>query len=249
MLGRILDALHTNLSVRFLDVRLLVAGDFGGRGLRLPDRVEVGDLGGCCNRIAAFDRDSRIVRIPIPAEEFVAVSSWLLAGNGERHLAGVGLFSLRSRYTIFIAAVGVVVQGVGDLRVGILRDQIDRRTLVAGRRPTHVEIPRLRVRIRFLAPANDLIAAVHSCSARSRLDVADGDNVVAVGPVAVIRRVLANKLRLFRRAVIVAEVELIADIKNGERYIDLVAGIQRLRTDVASRNRRHRQHAEHHNQN
>lgn len=78
MLGRILDALHTNLSVRFLDVRLLVAGDFGGRGLRLPDRVEVGDLGGCCNRIAAFDRDSRIVRIPIPAEEFVAVSSWLL---------------------------------------------------------------------------------------------------------------------------------------------------------------------------
>ena len=85
----------------------------------LPDRVEVGDLGGCCNRIAAFDRDSRIVRIPIPAEEFVAVSSWLLAGNGERHLAGVGLFSLRSRYTIFIAAVGVVVQGVGDGHIGL----------------------------------------------------------------------------------------------------------------------------------
>ena len=245
------DVLYLNLpDSRF---QIVIGGSRNKRGLRIfcfPDRVEVGDLGGCCNRIAAFDRDSRIVRIPIPAEEFVAVSSWLLAGNGERHLAGVGLFSLRSRYTIFIAAVGVVVQGVGDLRVGILRDQIDRRTLVAGRRPTPVEIPRLRVRIRFLAPANDLIAAVHSCSARSRLDVADGDNVVAVGPVAVIRRVLANKLRLFRRAVIVADVELIADIKNGERYIDLMAGIQRLRTDVTvSRKCRHRQHAEHHNQN
>ena len=345
MLGRILDALHTNLSVRFLDVRLLVAGDFGGRGLltldrerhaaflgnplaahpsqgeffrvvaservcavrgnvaanirvrsngdlagiaigrvafyladregvflkiicflrvigrfcaaldrnqtgflevaftgldrliggwglRLPDRVEVGDLGGCCNRIAAFDRDSRIVRIPIPAEEFVAVSSWLLAGNGERHLAGVGLFSLRSRYTIFIAAVGVVVQGVGDLRVGILRNQIDRRALVASRRVFQVEAPSLRVRICFLAPANDLIAAVHSCSVRSCLDIADGDRVVVVGRVAVIRRVLAYKLRVFRCTVIVADTELIADIKNGESYIDLMAGIQCLRTDT-----------------
>ena len=33
MLGRILDALHTNLSVLFLEFRLLVAGDFGGRGV------------------------------------------------------------------------------------------------------------------------------------------------------------------------------------------------------------------------
>ena len=198
----------------------------------LPDRVEVGDLGGCCNRIAAFDRDSRIVRIPIPAEEFVAVSSWLLAGNGERHLAGVGLFSLRSRYTIFIAAVGVVVQGVGDLRVGILRNQIDRRALVASRRVFQVEAPSLRVRICFLAPANDLIAAVHRRSVRSRLDIADGDRVVVVGRVAVRRRILAYKLRLFRCAGIVADAELIADIKNGESYIDLMAGIQCLRTDT-----------------
>ena len=56
--------------------------------------------------------------------------------------------------------------------------------------------------------------------------------MVVVGRVAVVRLVLAYKLRLFRRAVIVADVELIADIKNGERYIDLMAGIQCLRTDT-----------------
>ena len=253
MLGRILDALHTNLSVRFLDVRLLVAGDFGGRGLRLPDRVEVGSLSGCCNRIARHDGRLRCVRFPIPAEEVVAFSGRNRAGNGERHRAGAAL--LRHRGGAWhvgdeIRRVGVVGQGVGDFGVRVLRDQIDRRTLVAGGIPALVEGPNRRVLICFLAPADDLIAAVHRRSVRSRLDIADGDRVVGVGRVAVRRRILAYKLRLFRCAVIVADTELIADIENGERYIDLVAGIQRLRTDtVVSRKGRHRQHAEHHNQN
>ena len=56
--------------------------------------------------------------------------------------------------------------------------------------------------------------------------------MVVVGRVAVIRRVLAYKLCVLRCAVIVADTELIADIENGERYIDLVAGIQCLRTDT-----------------
>ena len=117
MLGRILDALHTNLSVRFLDVRLLVAGDFGGRGLRLPDRVEVGSLSGCCNRIARHDGRLRCVRFPIPAEEVVAFSGRNRAGNGERYHAGVGLFSLRVGYRHIgyriVRDVIVIGQGVG----------------------------------------------------------------------------------------------------------------------------------------
>lgn len=109
-------ALHTNLSVRFLDVRLLVAGDFGGRGLRLPDRVEVGGLSGCCNRIARHDGRLRCVRFPIPAEEVVAFSGRNRAGNGERYHAGVGLFSLRVGFRHIgdcVCRVFVVVQGVG----------------------------------------------------------------------------------------------------------------------------------------
>ena len=229
------DVLYLNLpDSRF---QIVIGGSRNKRGLRIfcfPDRVD--GLGrivlGQRNLVAAMVLHNRSIRIVCPAKERVAVAGGNRAGNGERCLAGVGLGSLRSRYTIFIAAVGVVVQGVGDLRVGILRNQIDRIALVAGRRPSPVERPRRRVRIRFFAPANDLIAAVHSCSVRSCLDIADGDRVVVVGRVAVRLRVLAYKLRLFRRAVIVADVELIADIKNGEPYIDLMAGIQCLRTDT-----------------
>ena len=229
------DVLYLNLpDSRF---QIVIGGSRNKRGLRIfcfPDRVD--GLGrivlGQRNLVAAMVLHSRSIRLVCPAKERVAVAGGNRAGNGERCLAGVGLFSLRSRYTIFIAAVGVVVQGVGDLRVGILRNQIDRRALVAGSRPGLVEGPNCRVRIRFFAPANDLIAAVHRRSVRSCLDIADGDRVVVVGRVAVRLRVLAYKLRLFRRAVIVADVELIADIKNGEPYIDLMAGIQCLRTDT-----------------
>ena len=93
-----------------------LGGLVGGRGLRLPDRVEVGGLSGCCNRIAASDCDSRIVRIPIPAEEVVAFSGRNRAGNGERYRAGVGLFSLRVGFRHIgdcVCRVFVVVQGVG----------------------------------------------------------------------------------------------------------------------------------------
>ena len=212
-----------------------LGGLVGGRGVRLPNGVESGGRGGCCNPITRLDGGRCCVRFPIPAEEVVAFSGRNRAGNGERHRAGAAL--LRHRVGAWhvgdeIRRVGVVGQGVGDFGVRVLRDQIDRRALVAGRIPTLVERPNRRVRICFLAPANDLIATVHSCSVRSRLDVADGDRVVVVGRVAVRRRILAYKLRLFRCAVIVADTELIADIENGERYIDLVAGIQRLRTDT-----------------
>ena len=226
------DVLYLNLpDSRF---QIVIGGSRNKRGLRIfcfPDRVE--------GRVGSSDLD-RAIRLICgdtilrlrPALEYIILSGRGRCRNVERCLAGVGLGSLRSRYTIFIAAVGVVVQGVGDLRVGILRNQIDRRALVASRRVFQVEAPSLRVRICFLAPANDLIAAVHSCSVRSCLDIADGDRVVVVGRVAVIRRVLAYKLRVFRCTVIVADTELIADIKNGESYIDLMAGIQCLRTDT-----------------
>ena len=212
-----------------------LGGLVGGRGVRLPNGVELGGRGGCCNPITRLDGGRCCVRIPSPAEEGVVGSFRPLVGNGERHRAGAGRFSLRvgcRHIGDCVCRVFVVVQGVGDFGVRVLRDQIDRRALVAGRIPTLVERPNRRVRIRFFAPANDLIAAVHRRSVRSRLDVADGDRVVVVGRVAVRRRILAYKLRLFRCTGIVADVELIADIKNGERYIDLMAGIQCLRTDT-----------------
>ena len=192
------------------------------------------------NLIAAEVLRSRSILLVSPTSEGVAVTSRLAFVDVDFvAFRRCGCLNIPSRTTNVVKLVNQMVGVHGGGRVGVLRNQIDRIALVAGSSPTPGEVKNLRVRFRFLAPANDLIAAVHSCSVRSFLDVADGDRVVAVGRVAVIRRVLANKLRLFRRAEIVAEVELIADIKNGEPYIDLVAGTQR-------RQRRYRQQGEHH---
>ena len=93
-----------------------LGGLVGGRGVRLPDGVEVGGLSGCCNRIARFDGGRCCVRIPSPAEEGVAVSARPRVGNGERYHAGVGLFSLRVGFRHIgdcVCRVFVVVQGVG----------------------------------------------------------------------------------------------------------------------------------------
>ena len=206
------------------------------------------------DRLSALVLRSHSIRLVRPSNVIIATAVHQLRcinmkREGSRRCGPIRYFREPSTVRAVVILIIQIVH-VGRVRVGVLRDQIDRRALVAGRIPTLVERPNRRVRICFLAPADDLIAAVHSCSVRSRLDIADGDRVVVVGRVAVRRRILAYKLRLFRCAVIVADTELIADIENGERYIDLVAGIQRLRTDtVVSRKGRHRQHAEYHNQN
>ena len=172
------------------------------RVVLLPDGVD--GLGAVCmlnvNRAARPILRNGRSRTVSPTIEGVAVSDRLIVGNGERHRAGTAL----QRHRFGVRHVGdgiyrvlVVVQGVGDLRVGVLRDQIDRRTLVAGRRPSLVERPRRRVRVRFLAPAHNLVARVHGSTASRRLDVADGDGVIVVRRVAVIGLILADKLGLF----------------------------------------------------
>ena len=93
-----------------------LGGLVGGRGVRLPNGVELGGRGGCCNRIARLDGRLRCVLFPSPAEEVVAFSDRPRVGNGERHLAGVGRFSLRVGIRHIgdcVCRVFVVGQGVG----------------------------------------------------------------------------------------------------------------------------------------
>ena len=93
-----------------------LGGLVGGRGVRLPNGVESGGRGGCCNPITRLDGGRCCVRFPIPAEEVVAFSGRNRAGNGERYHAGVGLFSLRVGFRHIgdcVCRVFVVVQGVG----------------------------------------------------------------------------------------------------------------------------------------
>ena len=234
-----------NLVHRWMRCRTRLTSRRTGAAIRIilqfkewhPDGVD--GLGrillGQYDRISALVLRSHSIRLVRPANVIISTAGQLRSINikpeGGRRRGPIRHFrEPRAVRAVVILIIQIV--HVGRVRVGVLRDQIDRRTLVAGGIPALVEGPNRRVRTRFLAPADDLIAAVHSCSVRSRLDIADGDRVVVVGRVAVRLRVLAYKLRLFRCTVIVADVELIADIKNGERYIDLMAGIQRLRTDT-----------------
>ena len=233
------DVLYLNLPDS--GFQIVIGGNRNKRGLRsalFPDGVD--GLGrivlGQCDRLSARVLRSRSIRLVRPANVLIATAVLQLRcinmkREGSRRCGPIRYFREPSTVRAVVILIIQIVH-VGWVRVGVLRDQIDRRALVAGRRVFQVEAPSLRVRICFLAPANDLIAAVHSCSVRSCLDIADGDRVVVVGRVAVIRRVLAYKLRVFRCTVIVADTELIADIKNGESYIDLMAGIQCLRTDT-----------------
>ena len=114
MLGRPLDALHTNIDILIFKVRLRVVGRV--RGLRLPDGVEIGGRGGCCNRIARFDGGLCCVRIPSPAEEGVALSARLIAGNGERHRAGTAL----QRHRFGVRHVGDGIRRVLVVGQGVL---------------------------------------------------------------------------------------------------------------------------------
>ena len=93
-----------------------LGGLVDGRGLRLPDGVEIGGRGGCCNRIARLDGGLCCVRIPSPAEEGVALSARLIAGNGERHRAGTAL----QRHRFGVRHVGDGIRRVLVVGQGVL---------------------------------------------------------------------------------------------------------------------------------
>ena len=89
----------------------------GRRGLGvlyLPDQIA--GRGGCCNRIARFDGGLCCVRIPSPAEEGVALSARLIAGNGERHRAGTAL----QRHRFGVRHVGDGIRRVLVVGQGVL---------------------------------------------------------------------------------------------------------------------------------
>ena len=93
-----------------------LGGLVGGRGVRLPDGVEIGGRGGCCNRIARLDGGLCCVRIPSPAEEGVALSARLIAGNGEHHRAGTAL----QRHRFGVRHVGDGIRRVLVVGQGVL---------------------------------------------------------------------------------------------------------------------------------
>ena len=126
------------------------------------------------------------------------------------------------------AAIGIIVQRVCIFRggIGVLRYEINRRTLVAGGRTALVKRPRCGIGIGFFRPTDDLLAAVDGSATCGGLDIRNRNRVVVIRGIGVIRLVLANKLGLFGRTVIVANVEFVTHIQDGESDIDLMPGVQ-----------------------
>ena len=128
--------------------------------------------------------------------------------------------------------------GLDGGRIGVLRYEIDRSTLVAGGRTALVKRPRFGICIGFFRPTDDLVAAVNSSAICGGLNVRNRDCVVVICGVAVRRGILANKLGLFGRTVIVANVEFVTHIQDGEGDIDLMPGVQSGGSYTGSGNRR-----------
>ena len=231
-----------------------LGGHVGGRGVRLPNGVESGGRGGCCNPITRLDGGRCCVRFPIPAEEVVAFSGRNRAGNGERHRAGAAL--LRHRVGAWhvgdeIRRVGVVGQGVGDGGGNsLLRNQVNRIRCLHSSRTGDVEVINCGVLFGLFRPANEFIARIQLAFQRRNADISELADQNRMIEARMACAILACIGLINRHAIAIASVELIADIKN--LVLDCLCFIrfQRLRTDtVVSRKGRHRQHAEHHNQN
>ena len=188
---------RTRLTIRRTDAAIRIIPQFKGWH---PDRVDGPGriVLGQRNLFAAEVLRSRSILLVSPTNEGVAVTSRLAFVDVELvAFRRCGCRNIPARTTNVVKLVNQMVGVLGGGRVGILCHQINGSSFVAGRRPTHVEIPRLRVRIRFLAPAHNLVARVHGSTASRRLDVADGDGVIVVRRVAVIGLILADKLGLF----------------------------------------------------
>ena len=227
-----------------------LGGLVGGWGVRLPNGVELGGRGGCCNPITRLDGGRCCVRFPIPAEEVVAFSGRNRAGNGERHRAGVGRFSLRVGYRHIgdcVCRVRVVVQGVGDFRVGILVDKVE--ILRAG-----IRLRAGNVRSRIYRRTRKIIENILILPLRiirSELPACPVFCLVRIELFQFYRMVVArmlcavgtsNSYRLDQHRILVAKRPRTVQYNLVNPYRDFVPG-------AVGSHRRHRQHTEHHNQN
>ena len=166
-------------------------------------------------------------------------------GNGILHCKGVvsdSCICCRPRISTGRAgaAIGIIVQRVCIFRggVGVLRYEINRSALIAGGRTALVKRPRCGIGIGFFRPTDDRVAAVNSSAACGSLNVRNRNRVVVIRGIGVIRGILANKLGLFGRTVIVANAEFVTHIQDGEGDIDLMAGVQSGGSWIGVGNRR-----------
>ena len=210
-----------------------------GPGVAILDNI-IALLGYGTQRATGVDRIRSI--LGLPALKDIAFPG----GNGILHCKGVvsdSCICCRPRISTGRAgaAIGIIVQRVCIFRggVGVLRYEIDRSALIAGGRTALVKLPYCGICLGFFRPTDDRVAAVNSSALCGGLNVRNRNRVVVIRGIGVIRGILANKLGLFGRTVIVANAEFVTHIQDGEGDIDLVAGVQSGGSWIGSGNRRH----------
>ena len=210
-----------------------------GPGVAILDNI-IALLGYGTQRPTGVDRIRSI--LGLPALKDIAFPG----GNGILHCKGVvsdSCICCRPRISTGRAgaAIGIIVQRVCIFRggIGVLRYEINRSALIAGGRTALVKRPRCGIGVGFFRPTDDRVAAVNSSAACGSLNVRNRNRVVVIRGIGVIRGILANKLGLFGRTVIVANAEFVTHIQDGEGDIDLMAGVQSGGIYIGFGNRRH----------
>ena len=210
---------------------------------------------GQCDRLSARVLRSRSIRLVRPANVLIATAVLQLRcinikREGSRRRAMLTRLFCEPRTVRAVVILIIQIVHVGRSGVGFLRDQINRIRCLRSSRTGGVEVKNCGVLLGLFRPANEFIARIQLVFQRRNADISELADQNRMIEARMACAILACIGLTNRRAIVIANVELIADIKN--LVLDCLCFIrfQRLRTDtVVSRKGRHRQHAEHHNQN
>ena len=205
------------------------------------------------DRISARVLRSHSIRLVRPSNVIIARAGRLRSINikreGSRRRGPIR--HIREPRTVRAVVILIIqIVHVGRSGVGFLRDQINRIRCLRSSRTGGVEVKNCGVLLGLFRPANEFIARIQLAFQRRNADISELADQNRMIEARMACAILACIGLINRHAIVIANVELIADIKN--LVLDCLCFIrfQRLRTDtVVSRKGRHRQHAEHHNQN
>ena len=253
-----------NLVHRWMPCRTRLTSRRTGAAIRIilqfkewhPDGVD--GLGwivlGQCDRLSARVLRSRSIRLVRPANVIIARAVLQLRcinikREGSRRCGPIRYFREPSTVRAVVILIIQIVH-VGRSGVGFFRNQVNRIRCLRSSRTGDVEVINCGVLFGLFRPANEFIARIQLVFQRRNADISELADQNRMIEARMACAILACIGLINRRAIVIANVELIADIKN--LVLDCLCFIrfQRLRTDtVVSRKGRHRQHAEHHNQN
>ena len=218
-------------------------------GVDGPGRIVLGQY----DRISARVLRSHSIRLVRPSNVIIARAGQLRSINIKREGSRRRGPIRHIREPCAVRAVVILIiqiVHVGRSGVGFFRNQVNRIRCLRSSRTGGVEVINCGVLFGLFRPANEFIARIQLVFQRRNADISELADQNRMIEARMACAILACIGLINRRAIVIANVELIADIKN--LVLDCLCFIrfQRLRTDtVVSRKGRHRQHAEHHNQN